>query len=378
MDGGSVTTGAGTRFYISDDQVEDTLAGFRSIDNWVEVEQVKSISEFGVESEDIIRMAIGRERGDHIKGVRSPVGLNVIVGHDPFDDGQDEFNIAEGLTVQFAFRIVIPISDEVNNVIYFQALVRSNKLAVGTTSDVVRRNYACTLNSEIVTVVDVTNNIFASFQGAGRLTASLRMRVGVAANYAGAGILTGSLSLRQRVSATFAGTGNLVANIRIPTQGDNFLVSASFAGVGILTAPVNLRQRVAATFAGAGGLSAQITIGTVAQPAFQANAFQNNAFQTTVVSNVWTVSASFNGAGNLVANITIGAFVGNVWTVSANFQGAGNLSASLRQQNKVAASFNGAGRLTADLTVITHFLLLRDGVSKLLLHDGVSRLRLGH
>ena len=283
-----IVTAAGTRFYISSDQVAETFEGFRSISDWVELGNVETIAEFGEESEDIVRIAFGQERLEHLKGLRGPVGLNIVVGHDVLDDGQDAFDIAEGVAIQFAFKIAIPISDEVNDIIYFQALVRSSTWAVGSNDNVVRRNYACTLNSEIFTVTEISSSIAASFQGAGSLIASLKMRIGV---------------------------------------------SATYAGAGSLTAPISLRQGV---------------------------------------------SASFQGAGSLAADIIVGAFVGNTWAVSANFAGAGNLNASLRQQNKVAANFQGAGLLAANVTVITNFVLLRDGVSKLLLRDGISRLRLGH
>ena len=184
-----ITTATGTRFYISETEVEATIYDYR-LAGWVEIEQVESISEFGDECEDIAILAVGSDRIEHKKGTRRTVGFSLVVGYDPLDDGQDVISAANDSDVQFAFRVILP--GEFNNILYFHALVRSDKLAIGTNSNVVRRNYVCVLTSLVLT--DTSSDIPLGFlQGAGSLRVHTRMQ--------------------GKATASFQGTGNLSVDI---------------------------------------------------------------------------------------------------------------------------------------------------------------------
>jgi hypothetical protein len=313
-----VTTAAGTRFYVSDDEIEQTLDGFNSISDWVEVEQVESIAEFGDEVEDIPVPQIGSNRIEHKKGVHSPVGFNLVVGHDPLDSGQDFLAIANDSIVEFAFKVIIP--GEIDAVLFFHALVKSNKLNVGTASDVVRRNYSCTLNSDIITQDNIGH--IATFSGAGGMSVHMRQisaavarlsgdstlavyarqrslvaaklagasafsveatthgRIQIDARFAGAGgfLVTATVPGRIPIDARFAGVGGFSADVTVRGIVN---ADARFAGTGTVQAYARQRSLVAARLAGAGRLTAQAVPSGTVQGAFQANAFQNDAFQVT-------------------------------------------------------------------------------------------------
>lgn len=104
-----ILTTAGTKIYIGPQvtSATDTLAEFDAL-SFTEIKKVQSIGEFGDEAKTVTSEDIGDARVRKAKGSRDAGNIEIVVSHDPSDDGQAAVRAAEATNFPYAFKIVPP------------------------------------------------------------------------------------------------------------------------------------------------------------------------------------------------------------------------------------------------------------------------------
>ncbi|MBP2495383.1 hypothetical protein ABID82_002284 [Methylobacterium sp. PvP062] len=150
----AIKTASGTRIWIGTAVDPDTvtLTSLKAITTWTEIKKVESFGDYGDESAAVEFSEVGRGRKEKAKGVRDAGTLALAVGLVQGDPGQLAMILAEGSSSNYAFRIETPdgpTDDDDNTIEYFAGLVMSKKKNVGTSDNVLRRNFSIGINSEI-------------------------------------------------------------------------------------------------------------------------------------------------------------------------------------------------------------------------------------
>jgi len=156
----TVNTAQGARFYIGTTQsIDETssvtaLADFEA-DSYVEVGEVEDLGEFGDQSDEVNFTALGDGRVRKIKGPRNAGSMNLVVGSDSNDEGQDAMIAAEAQTLDYNFKVVANDAVTIGgnaSVRYFRGKVMSKRENFGNASNVVRRTFAVGVNSAVYEV----------------------------------------------------------------------------------------------------------------------------------------------------------------------------------------------------------------------------------
>lgn len=109
----------------------------------------------GDESEQVTFTSLADSRTRKLKGPRDAGTQTVVVGDDMTDEGQASMAAAERSPLDFNFKVVL--NDAVTlggegSVHYYFGKVFSKRRNVGQANNVVRRNFAVGINSEIVEI----------------------------------------------------------------------------------------------------------------------------------------------------------------------------------------------------------------------------------
>ena len=142
---------AGMRFYIGGEMepAEDLAEADFTDETWVEVDPLEGIGEFGDQAETVTFQALNRGRTMKLKGTRDAGELAVVAGKNDDDLGQQAMNAAEATKANYAMRITYPEGGED----LFVGLVMGKRVTgADGANNVVRRNYAVGINSNIVEV----------------------------------------------------------------------------------------------------------------------------------------------------------------------------------------------------------------------------------
>lgn len=150
-----INSAAGARLFIATTSgIPANLAAYQLL-TWTEVGEVEDMGEFGDESELVQFTALKDARTRKMKGPRDAGTMAIIVGDDMLDDGQIAMEAAEATHLDW------PIKVQLNDAItlagddsehYFSGLVVSKRRNVGQANNVVRRNFAVAINTEILSV----------------------------------------------------------------------------------------------------------------------------------------------------------------------------------------------------------------------------------
>lgn len=122
---------------------------------WVEIGMIESVGEFGDDEALVTGAAISDGRVRKSKGAADAGELTLTLFHAPDDAGQQALLAAQATKNNYAIKVVIPNrlnatgTDEIQ---YFKGLVRGKRLNVGGNDNLVRRNMAIAINSEILEV----------------------------------------------------------------------------------------------------------------------------------------------------------------------------------------------------------------------------------
>lgn len=150
----SIFASSGAKLYIgSQNSDPDTVLADYQADSFIEVAEVESLGDFGDESGDITFTSLSDARVKHLKGPRDAGSMPIVVGDDMTDAGQTAMEAAEASPLDFTFKVVL------NNAItvggsgsehYFIGKVMSKKRAVGSATDVTKKNFTVGINSPVV------------------------------------------------------------------------------------------------------------------------------------------------------------------------------------------------------------------------------------
>lgn len=130
------------------------LADFQA-DSYIEVGEVEDGGEFGDQSETINFTSLSDGRVRKFKGPRDAGTMNIVVGDDPTDVGQDALVAAEAQIQDYNFKIVLNDAASLGgsgSEHYFYAKVMSKRQNLGQANNIVRRTFALGINSPIVEV----------------------------------------------------------------------------------------------------------------------------------------------------------------------------------------------------------------------------------
>ena len=120
---------------------------------WTGVGEIEDLGEFGDESEQVTFTSLADSRVRKLKGPRDAGAMTVVVGDDMLDAGQIAMEAAEASHLDYNFKV--ELNDAVtlggdNSNHYFGGKVMSKRRNVGNASNVVRRNFAIGVNTEIL------------------------------------------------------------------------------------------------------------------------------------------------------------------------------------------------------------------------------------
>lgn len=150
----TVNTAGGSKLYIGTTQQATSQAAFEG-DSYVEVGSIEDMGEIGDESQEIQFTTLADSRTQKFKGPRDAGTMQVVVGDDMTDAGQDAMVAAEASPLNYNFKITL--NDPVTTggtptVIYFRARVMSKRRNIGNVSNVVRRTFNLGVNSATIEV----------------------------------------------------------------------------------------------------------------------------------------------------------------------------------------------------------------------------------
>lgn len=157
----TVNAAGGSKFYIGtslsinlnqgDPQV---IAEFLT-DTYTLVNEAEDIGEFGDEAEEITFTALRDGRVRKFKGPKNAGTMNVVVGLDLTDVGEDALVAAEDTSLDFNFKVELndptSLSGTPSN-FFFRGKVMSKRINVGNASNVVRRTFNVGVNSKVFEV----------------------------------------------------------------------------------------------------------------------------------------------------------------------------------------------------------------------------------
>jgi len=151
----TINTASGAKLFIATTAgIPANLAAYQAL-TFTEVAEVEDMGEFGDESEAVSWTALSDARTRKLKGPRDAGTQVVVVGDDMTDDGQVALEAAEASPLNWPFKVqlndALTIGGE-DSLHFFSALVMSKRRNVGNASNVVRRNFALAINTEILSV----------------------------------------------------------------------------------------------------------------------------------------------------------------------------------------------------------------------------------
>lgn len=152
----TVRTTSGAQFWIGTTMVPAQFdqESFE-LDSYTLVGEIEDLGELGDESSAVTFAAIGDGRIRKAKGARDAGTMDLVIGADPLDDGQDALVAAEGTNFDYNFKIEVP--DAPNETYspgmrYFRGLVMSSREAFGTNDNIMRLNVSIGVNTAVLKV----------------------------------------------------------------------------------------------------------------------------------------------------------------------------------------------------------------------------------
>ncbi len=152
----TINAATGAKLFIGGTQTKKTptLLDYEE-DSYVEVGEIETLGNFGDKSAAINFTSLADSRVRKIKGPRDAGNMAITVGDDATDEGQVAMVAAEASKFDFNFKVVL--NDNITqggdgSVSYFYGKVMSKEKAVGTASNVIKRNFTVDINSEILEI----------------------------------------------------------------------------------------------------------------------------------------------------------------------------------------------------------------------------------
>lgn len=240
----AIHTNAKSRLFIGAANNTISTIDQYEAETWLEINEVEYIGEFGVEGSEqtFISLADGYVR--KLKGSLNSGALEVVVGRDPSDEGQNRARAAAGDWFKYPFKVELndrPTPTGENTVYYFRAPVMSAKSNYGNADNIVRTTFALSIDGEIleipaaptVTMSPATGVLTAGTEGE-EYTASVAASGGIGTvSYAvTAGDLPDGLTLNE-TTGEISGTPSTAGT-------SNFTITATYTGSGSASAEYSI------------------------------------------------------------------------------------------------------------------------------------------
>ena len=159
----AISTSAGARIFIGQTvnvttieamSAEVALAFWEAIaeEDWTEIEEVESISQFGDTSQVANFVSLGKRRVRKLKTTKDAQTTTLTVGRDPLDPGQMKLSAAQKTDFNYAFRVIYNDARDENyspSTDYFGGMVLSEPVTVGAATDVTKRTFEVGINTAI-------------------------------------------------------------------------------------------------------------------------------------------------------------------------------------------------------------------------------------
>jgi hypothetical protein len=139
---------------IASDTV-DTLAEFEALTPYVEVGKILNIGELGDAAAEVTADYLNTARTEVYKGIRRAPNLDVLLGYDEDDAGQEDLIQAEASPLNYAFYIQLnnegagSPSNPTRH--YFRGQVMSNSKGGFTANSILTQGFTVAVNSAIFT-----------------------------------------------------------------------------------------------------------------------------------------------------------------------------------------------------------------------------------
>lgn len=152
----TINAATGAKLFIGGVQTirNPVLADYQA-DSYLEVGEIETLGNFGDKSAAINFTSLADARVRKLKGPRDAGNMAITVGDDPNDEGQQAMIAAEQSKFDFNFYVMLNDAQTeggMGSLHYFYGKVMSQELAVGTATNVVKRNLAVDINSPILPV----------------------------------------------------------------------------------------------------------------------------------------------------------------------------------------------------------------------------------
>lgn len=136
-------------------------AGYGAL-TWVEVGSIESLGDFGDEASEVTFDDLADGRTKKLKGQRNAGTMQMTLGLDDTDAGQDALDDAEAddSTGDYNFKVEFPNKQAApgsNALRYFSGKVMSVREGVGTANNVVKKNVNIGINTAIVKVASTAS-----------------------------------------------------------------------------------------------------------------------------------------------------------------------------------------------------------------------------
>lgn len=152
----TISTGSGVRLYIGgvNNNRESDLADYVA-DSYIEIGEVEDGGEFGDESEVVTFTSLADGRVRKLKGARDAGTMQIVVGDDTTDEGQQALEAAEAEPHDYNLKVVL--NDAITlggsgSTHYFTGKVMSKRRTGIQSNSVVRRQFTIGINSAITEV----------------------------------------------------------------------------------------------------------------------------------------------------------------------------------------------------------------------------------
>jgi hypothetical protein len=148
---------AGAKLYIGNvisDKPSDFSEADFAAETWTNISYLESLGTLGDQAEEITFDALGESRRKRVKGVRNAPTMEVVVGIDYTDAGQQALIAAEKTDDNYTFKIEFddaPVGGTPSER-YFIAMVGSSAEAFDTANSVMKLNASLWVNSNTVRV----------------------------------------------------------------------------------------------------------------------------------------------------------------------------------------------------------------------------------
>lgn len=150
----TIAASGGSRIFIGTTVPCNVIYEYEA-DTYIEIEEVEDLGEFGDAANPITFTALKDSRVQKLKGPFDAGTLQMVVGNDTDDPGQEALDAAVPEPFNYNFKVMFndPLTlGGTPTITYFSAQVMSKRYLVGTANDVTKRRYDLGINTAVLVV----------------------------------------------------------------------------------------------------------------------------------------------------------------------------------------------------------------------------------